>query len=262
LKISSDKCKDFYVELKNGLNSYKGFTFRMSGRLEKVNYHGETIAMIGVVRKALKLWLALDPNAYDFERYHQKDASDKKRYEHVPMQVRIGSARALKRAEELLDRLLENYQAEVRNKYKPKNLQELAYTLKLNKLVKDKRNDLLYQSIHVHDADVISDEDAERYVELRERAPIADENFAVVSLDTLDTEFLDGNKVTLDKLKKKGIIPEECNGYYLTAGKRLSKPLYVIADEISPSAVKMIVLTGGRAIELVAPQQTETEQVQ
>jgi hypothetical protein len=258
LKISSDKCKDFYVELKNGLNSYKGFTFRMSGRLEKVNYHGETIAMIGVVRKALKLWLALDPNAYDFERYHQKDASDKKRYEHVPMQVRIGSARALKRAEELLDRLLENYQAEVRNKYKPKNLQELAYTLKLNKLVKDKRNDLLCQSIHVHDADVISDEDAERYVELRERAPIADENFAVVSLDTLDTEFLDGNKVTLDKLKKKGIVPEECNGYYLTAGKRLSKPLYVIADEISPSAVKMIVLTGGRAIELVAPQPADT----
>jgi predicted transport protein len=258
LKASSDKCKTFYTELKNGLNSYKGFTFRMSGRLEKVNYHGETILMIGVVRKALKLWLALDPNAYDFERYHQKDVSDKKRYEHVPMQVRIGSARALKRAEELLDRLLENHQAESKLRYKPKNLQELAYTLKLNKLVKEKRNPLLCQSIHVHDADVLTDEDADRYLELRERAPIEDENFAVVSLDTLEKEFLDGNKVTLDRLKKKGLVPEECNGYYLTAGKRLSKPLYVIADDMSPSAVKMIVLTGGRAIKLVVPQ-TEAE---
>jgi hypothetical protein len=258
LKASSDKCKTFYTELKNGLNSYKGFTFRMSGRLEKVNYHGETIAMIGVVRKALKLWLALDPNAYDFERYHQKDASDKKRYEHVPMQVRIGSARALKRAEELLDRLLENHQAEVRNKYQPRNLQELAYTLKLNKLVKDKRKELLCQSIHVHDADVISDEDAARYLEIRDKAPVDVENFANISLDVLDEKFLDGNKVTLQKLKKKELVPEDCNGYTVTAGTRLSKPLYVIADDISLPAVKMITLTGGRAIKLVVPQ-TEAE---
>jgi predicted transport protein len=229
----------------------------MSGRLEKVNYHGETIAMIGVVRKALKLWLALDPNAYDVERYHQKDASDKKRYELVPMQVRIGSVRALKRAEELLDRLLLNHQAESRLKYKPKNLQELTYTLRLNKIVKDKRNELLCQSIHVHDADVISDEDAARYLEIRDKAPQEFENFANISLDLLDNKFLDGNKVTLAKLKKKELVPEDCNGYTITAGKRLSKPLYVIADDISPTAVKMIALTGGRAIKLVAPQPFE-----
>jgi hypothetical protein len=249
----------FYTEMKNGLNSYKGFTFRMSGRLEKVKYHGETIAMIGVVRKALKLWLALDPNAYDFERYHQKDASDKKRYETVPMLVRIGSGRALKRAEELLDILLDHYQAESKTKYQLRNLQELAYTLKLNKLVKDKRRELLCQSIHVHDADLLTDEDAARYLEIRERAPQEVENFATITTDVLDKEFLDGNKVTVEKLRKKGIVPEDCNGYYLIAGKRLSKPLYVIADDISPVAVKMIALTGGRAIKLVAAQSADQQ---
>jgi predicted transport protein len=254
LKISSDKCKDYYTELANILNSYKGFSFRMSGRLEKIKYHGETIMLIGVLRKSLKLWLALDPNAYDFERYHQKDVSDKKRYEMVPMQIRVGSNRALKRAEELIDRLLVTNQAEKRPRYKDKPLQELAYTLKMNKLVKYKRKELLCQSIHVHDADVLTNEDAECYLETRDRAPIEKENFVTISLNVIDKEFLDGNRVTLEKLKKKGIVPEECNGFCITAGERLSKPLYVIADDISPAAVKMIVLTGGRAIKLVVPQ--------
>jgi hypothetical protein len=168
------------------------------------------------------------------------------------MQIRVGSNRALKRAEELIDRLLTVYQAEKRPRYKDKPLQELAYTLKMNKLVKYKRKELLCQSIHVHDADILTNEEAECYLEIRDRAPIEDENFVTISLDVIEKEFLDGNRVTLEKLKKKGLMSDDCNGYCITAGERLSKPLYVVADDISPAAVKMIVLTGGRAIKLVA----------
>jgi hypothetical protein len=243
-----------YVVLKNKFNSFKGVTFRMSGRLEKVNYLGNPIAYIGVIRRSLKLWLALNPYEFDEEVYRQKDASDKKMYEKVPMLVRIGSERAYKRAEELINILAERNEIIAKQRYIEKDLQLLAYTLKGNMLVKDKRKELLCQIIHVHDADILTNEDAERYEETREQAEHSCENMATISLDVLDKNFLDGQKVTLERLQKKGLVPDYCDSYALTAGSRLTKPLYVVADEYSYAAVKMIVLTGGRAIRLTAPK--------
>jgi len=250
LKVSSVKNHDAYVAIKNKLCSKKEITFRISGRTEKVKYHGEVIAIIGVARKSLKLWLALDPNSIEQSRYHQKDVSDKPRYAHVPMLLRVGSDRALKRAMEVLDILFETYSIEDRRKYKDKSLQELAYTLKRNALVRNKRVELLRDSIHVHDADALTNEEAAQYVEYKAREAYEYENFATITLDVLEENFYDGQKVTLDKLKHKGLIPEEYNGYVITTGERLTKPLYVVADGYSAVAVKMIVLTGGRAIQL------------
>jgi len=255
LKNSSDKNQASYVELKNMLNSYKSITFRMSGRVEKIKYHGDVIAIIGIARKSLKLWMALDPNAFDVNHYHQKDASDKPRYAHVPMLVRIGSDRALKRSKELVTALLEQFEVEPKKRYNEKSLQELAYTLKHNALIKAKQPELLRESIHVHDSDVISNEFAlESCLETRFREIYDIDNFESVSLDVLESSFLDGQKVTLDKLKKKGLVSEECNGYTITSGERLSKPLYVVADDFSMPAIKMIVLTGGRAVKLIVPE--------
>jgi ribosomal protein L18E len=213
---------------------------------------------IGVIRRALKIWLALDPNAYDVEVYHHKDVSDKKRYEKVPMLVRVGSGRAVTRAKELIERLLSNNEIELKKRYADKPLQLLAYTLNRNALVKDKRPELLRQTIHVHDADVLTGADAERFIEFREKAQVEEANFATVSLDVLENNFLDGQKVNIDRLKKKGLIPEDSNGIRIIAGTRLTKPLYVVADEFSLDAVKMIVLTGGRVIRL-APEPSDKQ---
>jgi hypothetical protein len=251
LKLTSDKNRSNYVSLKNKFNLYKGMTFRMCGRIEKVNYLGNPIAYIGVIRRSLKLWLALNPYEFDEERYRQRDASDKKMYERVPMLVKIGSERALKRAEELVTIICERNRLTPKRRYSPKNLQELAFTLKGNALVKDRRPDLLCPIMHVHDSDILTNDDAVRYEEAREQALTCAENIATISLDVLDKNFLDGQKVTLEKLKKRGLVPETCDGYSLTAGTRLTKPLYVVADDFSYSAVKMIVLTGGRAIRVV-----------
>jgi hypothetical protein len=224
----------------------------MCGRIEKVNYLGNPIAYIGVIRRSLKLWLGLNPYDYDEEVYHQKDASDKHMYEKVPMLVRIGSERAWKRAEGLIEDLAAKNELIPKKRYVEKDLQLLAFTLKGNFLMKEKRRELLCQTIHVHDADILTNEEALRYEEEREYAGEEPKNITTISLDVLDKNFLDGQKVTLEKLKKKGLVPEYCDGYSLTAGERLTKPLYVVADEFSYTAVKMITLTGGRAIRLTA----------
>jgi ribosomal protein L18E len=251
LKASSDKNKEFYVQLKNYISGYRDVKFRMVGNTERVIYNDEMVAYIGTTKRSLKLWLALNPQDYDVEVYHHKDVSDKKRYELVPMLVKVGSGRALTRAEGLIDTILAKHNAEQKVRYTARNLQLLAYTLGRNALVKDKRADLLRMSIHVHDADVLSGEDAERYTEIRKCAVIEKKNFVTINLDALDGKFLDGQRVTLDKLKKKELVPAECTGVRITAGTRLTKPLYVVADDFSQEAVKMIVLTGGRAIKLV-----------
>lgn len=61
LKMSSDKNREAYVELKNMFNARRGVAFRVSGCVEKIRYRGEIVAAIGVSTKHLKLWLALDP---------------------------------------------------------------------------------------------------------------------------------------------------------------------------------------------------------
>jgi ribosomal protein L18E len=257
LKASSDKCKDYYVQLKNFIAGYREVGFRMVGNTERVIYNGEALAYIGTTKRSLKLWLALNPKDYDEEVYHHKDVSDKKRYELVPMLVKVGSNKALSRAEELIESILAKYNVEQKVRYTGRNLQLLAYTLARNALVKDKRADLLRMSVHVHDADVLTSADAEKYTEIRKRAEIDKKNFATINLDILDSKFLDGQRITLDKLKKKQLVPEECNGVKITGGTRLTKPLYVVADEYTQEAVKMIVLTGGRAIKLIEPIDTK-----
>jgi hypothetical protein len=171
-------------------------------------------------------------------------------YEKVPMLVRIGSQRAWKRAEELVDILAYKNELVPKKRYIDKDLQLLAFTLKGNMLVKEKRKELLCQVMHVHDADVLSNEDAQRYEEVRKLSGDKPTNIATISLDVLDKNFLDGQKVTLEKLIKKGLVPDDSDGYSITAGSRLTKPLYILADEYSYAAVKMIVLTGGRAIRI------------
>ncbi len=252
LKESSDKNRVSYSIIKNEFCAQKSVAYRVCGRVEKIKFHGDIIAVIGVAKRSIKLWLALDPNDFDKDRYFQKDVSDKPRYVNVPMLVRIGSERAQKRVLELLAALFEKFGIEPRRKYEEKTLQELIFTLKGNKLLKDREHkNLLSESIHVHDADVLDNDTAENCIEVKDIDHIDAENFETVSLDALDEHFTDGQKVTLEKLKKIGLVSEECNGYRVIAGSRISKPLIIHANEFTLPAVKMIVLTGGRAVQLV-----------
>jgi len=252
LKESSDKNRVSYSIIKNEFCAQKNVAYRVCGRVEKIKFHGDIIAVIGIAKRSIKLWLALDPNEFDKDRYFQKDVSEKPRYAKVPMLVRIGSERAQKRVLELLSALFEKFGIEPRRKYEQKTLQELIFTLKGNKLLKDKdHKQLLSESVHVHDADVLENETAENCIEVKDIDHIDEENFETVSLDTLDEHFADGQKVTLERLKKLALVPDDCNGIRVTAGSRISKPLIVYANEFTLPAVKMIALTGGRAIQLV-----------
>ncbi len=251
LKQSSDKNREWYAAVKNLFCSQKGVTYRVYKRVEKIRYQGQVIAVIGIAKRSIKLWLALKPYEYDARRYHHKDVSDKPRFVDVPMYVRVSSDRALTRAQELILALFQELNMEARKRYNDRSIQELIFTLKHNKLLTNKQNKgLLCEVMHVHDCGVLSDELAEKCIERKNVETIDESKIETLKLDDIDAKFQDGNRVTLEKLKKVGLVSEECTGYAVTAGQRLTKPLIIVANDFKLSAVKMITLTGGRAIKL------------
>ena len=71
---------------------------------------------------------------------------------------------------------------------------------------------------------------------------------AEINIDVIARHFEAGEKVTLNTLKEKGLLPKQVGHVKVLARGSLDKPLTIIAQGFSASAVKMIVLTGGTAI--------------
>ena len=72
----------------------------------------------------------------------------------------------------------------------------------------------------------------------------------IVNIDTLSRYFTDGETVTLEEVKKR--VPNFSNKvtYLKVLGRgTLDKKLTVEADNFSLQAVKMIVITGGKAVK-------------
>lgn len=73
---------------------------------------------------------------------------------------------------------------------------------------------------------------------------------AVVNIGVLNAQYKDGDNVDIATLKEKGIIPPSTIGIKILASGVLDKALSVTANDFSVDAVKMLILTGGRATKL------------
>ena len=70
---------------------------------------------------------------------------------------------------------------------------------------------------------------------------------AIVNLDTISEAFSAGDKVDINDMKIKGIVPEDAKSVKVLARGIIDKPIHILANSFSLSAVKMIALTGGSA---------------
>lgn len=70
--------------------------------------------------------------------------------------------------------------------------------------------------------------------------------YAVINLSDLDKYFNDGNVVTPEVLKEKGIIKKQLNGVKVLANGTLTKKLTVKANRFSSIAVTKIEESGGK----------------
>ncbi|MBE6597688.1 MAG: hypothetical protein E7641_08490 [Ruminococcaceae bacterium] len=99
-------------------------------------------------------------------------------------------------------------------------------------------------------SDLIGDSEAEQMVSRSEKKPNICRGCkkTFINVDTLSENYKAGEVVDLVSLKRKGLIPQSSCYLKVLARGRVDKPLEVRAQSFSRDAVKMITLTGGRAI--------------
>lgn len=103
-----DALKNYYSEIKNELLAYEEVKSRISWKHEAFNCGRIQLAKLVVRGKNLCVYLALDPNAYEYEKYHQTDKSGKAAYVKVPMMIKVRSDLGLRKAKYLISEVMAN----------------------------------------------------------------------------------------------------------------------------------------------------------
>ncbi|MBO5946016.1 MAG: uL15 family ribosomal protein [Clostridia bacterium] len=73
---------------------------------------------------------------------------------------------------------------------------------------------------------------------------------SIVNVDTLSRSFCSGERVDINILKRKSLIPYDTAYIKVLARGVIDKPLSVYANDFSLAAVKMIALAGGKAVKV------------
>ena len=115
---------------------------------------------------------------------------------------------------------------------------------------------------HTEYKEAVSVDEADRLMSDREAEQISGENTAgyidneiyygdkraEINIDTISESFEDGDTVTLNSLKEKGLVSVKAGQVKILARGVLDKRLCVVAQDFSRAAVKMILLTGGEVV--------------
>ena len=110
---------------------------------------------------------------------------------------------------------------------------------------------MVRESITIEEAhDALTDEIASHFVEVED----SDEdkryhNKTIINIDTLSKNYASGETVNLASLKEKNLLPNKADFVKVLARGMLDKQLTVEVQDFSVDAVKMIILTGGKAIQ-------------
>ncbi len=105
LHRAPEEIATYYSDLKNACLKYKKVRSRISWSYDTVSYRHTPVAKFVMRQKSLLLYLALPPAEFEESKYFFVDASEKKKYELVPLRLKIRGARGYKHALELIDEL-------------------------------------------------------------------------------------------------------------------------------------------------------------
>ena len=273
---SDDKVKAYYSMLKNELLSYKQVKSRSSWNHENFNFGKTNIARFSIRGKSLCIYFALDPNAYADTKYKVEYAESKK-YEGIPCMYRIKNARRAKYALELISALAEKFGLEkgkhqTENYYQPYETTKLLIDIGLIKeLISEENYNEFMRRFSLKEVDrkrrefvsakevneIITDDVALALVEDKRKA-VKDQSLKgkssnkkdIINIDRLSANYEKNEVVNLESLKAKGLIANSVEHVKVLARGTLSKPLIVEVQDFSIEAIKMIVLTGGKATKV------------
>ena len=275
---SPQEVQQRYGEIMDDVNAYAKVKTSVSWRQLRIYQGRKTLAVMLFKGRKLCMAFALNPKDYEETKYHGMDLSEVKRFEKTPMLLKLTSPRKVKYAEYLFEQValangLEKGEVTATEFSLPyRETEQLVAEGLVRKFVSGDVegaeevqvdiSELIRSSITVNEAHVaISDSEAEKLVEKATPHDDAPEVAAaaapavygnkrgIVNIDTLSAHFDAGDEVTLAQLIQKGLVQKNVGRLKVLARGTLDKPLTVCADDFSIDAVKMIVLTGGKAVK-------------
>ncbi|MBR2343879.1 MAG: uL15 family ribosomal protein [Clostridia bacterium] len=274
---SETDIQDYYTVIKNALLSYKGVKARSSWNYESFNKGRVQCAKLNIKGRTLVVYLGLNPEEYSVSKYHFTDVSDKAKFAGVPMMMKIRSDRALRYTVELIDEMMKKLDipmgdAANEDYHMPYETTEELAKRGLVKVIlpdgktlddgmslvkvdvsehigKSDKSAEAVEPIHtdaVHADELVTDEEAEASIE-HIHTGYHTGKMDTINLDTICENFEDGETVTLEALKEKGLVGATAGRIKVLARGVMTKTLTVIAHRYSLQAVKMITLAGGHA---------------
>lgn len=255
LKMASDRVDKYYSDFRNLILSYEKIKFRSNNACDVYLLNNKPIIKINVFQRSLKVHYALKPTDFPVNKYHHKDVSDTKKYEMVPLQMKISSDRAYKYAVEILEVLMKNMKANLRAKPKVVNYVDDTASTSKELLELLGLNELLRTTCSKENAEILPDTTAKRLVVLEtlktELPPLSERVIGEVTIGELSAAFKSTYIIDLDLLKATEIVDRNCNYLKVIEGGRCTRAITVKANDFDLDVIKMIVLTGGNAIKLI-----------
>lgn len=270
---SGDVLKSYYTEIKNELMRY-GVSNRISWKHETFRSGRKLLVRLAIRGKTLCVYFALNPADYADTKFKLLDVSHVAKNAAVPALYKIKNDRRVKYCKQLIAELMQanglaegeeqsvNYAAQYPyEELEPLIDKKLVKLLPWKEFVPDsevgviavsKDNipaELLVGNVSVTEADdMFIGENVEALVE--QSARISDKTKKeIINIDTLGKYFENGERVTLEEIKKRiPAINKRATYIKILARGTLDKALIVEADDYSPAAIKMLVITGGKAV--------------
>ena len=274
LMQSSELIKQYYVAIANEFLNYDKVCNRISWANSSFYKGRKVVSKFSIRGKTLYLYLALEPKNFLNSKYFITDESAVKRYETVPLRIKIKSQRGVKFGKELIEILMQ--------KSGVKRLEDKLETVKVSDYPYDTIKNLLERGLiklktedgqSLTDTDrliwadferrqrvsvaevynLISDEVAVSLIEEKEETVLSKPK-GIINIDTLSVNYEAYETVTMESLKEKKLIGNTVNYVKVLGRGILNKPLIVKMPEFSIDAAKMILLTGGKVIQLKTPK--------
>lgn len=279
---SGEQIQSRYGELADEIKAYAASRVKMSESWKQVRVYAgrNTLALILFKGRKLCIAFALDPAEYADTKYRGIDLSSIKRFQKTPMLLKLTSRRRTVYAKYLFMQAAAKVDAvrgsvrRTRFSLPYRTTEELVGA----KLVKILSSGNVGENTEIVQADVaamirervslreaqaaLSDEVAAELVEHETKGDFSEEpeerpegpdtkgRRAIVNIDTLSKNFAADDVVTLEVLKAKGLVPKKASSLKVLARGFIDKPLLVEAHDFSLDAVKMLLLTGGKAIRI------------
>ncbi len=277
LIMSSEDVQRRYALISDVLMSY-GLKKRESWKKDRYYLRGTSYAQIIFRGKTLCVCLAIAPESLEGSKYYFDDVSSVKKYENVPVLLRVRSSRGCKYAVELIDMMMESAGISKKRELSKdfilrpyEDKMQLIERGLIRVMMTDGEGEVvaadfeamkaqkfnlaagmpLLKKVSVEQVAQVPDTEVESFIESEdETETVLGRRKGIINIDTISDAFSEGETVTLKKMIAKQLVPKNVNYIKVLARGVLDKPLTVKAHDFSMDAVKMIVIVGGNAVKL------------